>query len=175
MGLLTLERVEPCPEIPPLLYATQRRLQSMTGLSFEVLSSMVAELVDHFERRSVANETGFDWESPSARTRVVRFGASSCLASVLSQDPEAVAKEFQLSYCGVLIFNWNEYRWPHLLSEDRKVPDLDYIDLPQNCIDELMDYHITMQTSWLYRYQTAIGNLDQNGSSTLKSCINKQS
>ena len=116
---------------------------------------MVAELVDHYERRGGAEETGFDWESPSTRTRVVRYGASSCLAGVLSQEPDAVAKEYQLSYRGVLIFTWHEFRWPHLLSEDRKVANQDYIDLPQNCIDELMDYHIRMETSWLYRYQAS--------------------
>ena len=127
----------------------------MTGLSFEVLSSMVAELVDDNERRGVANEVGFDWESSSTKTRVVRYGARSCLASVLTQKPDAIAKEYQLSYRGVLIFAWHEYRWPHLLSEDRKVPNQHYIDLPQNCIDELMDYHIRMETSWLYRYQAS--------------------
>lgn len=137
----------------PFMHLAERRKQQPTGFSFEVLSSLVVELVDHYERHFHANETCNNWESPSSRTKVTRYGTRSDLRHVLIQQADAIAMEYQLSYRDVIVYSWYEYRWPQLCSEDRKTLNEQFIDLPQACVDELMNYHIQMKTPWLDCYR----------------------
>lgn len=126
-----------------------------SGIEFEVLSSMISELVLHHERQELSDDENLDWESPSSRTRVVKYGSSGNLYNVVNQVPDSIATEYQLSYQGTPVFSWHEYRWPHL-QNNQQVHARKAIYLPQDCVDELMRYHVDADTSWLSRYRARL-------------------
>ncbi|MFK7995111.1 MAG: hypothetical protein AB8B87_13285 [Granulosicoccus sp.] len=134
--------------------ATDRQNQPSV-LGFDVLSSMISELVRHHERRLTGDEPSLDWQSPSAFTRIVKFGTSGCLFNVVNQVPDAVAVEYQLLYKDAPVFAWCEYRWPHL-HDKHQAQAHKSIEIPQGCLDELMAYHIDADTSWLGRYRSRL-------------------
>lgn len=126
-----------------------------SGIDFDVLSSMISELVRHHESQLMGDELNLDWESPSSLTRIVKYGTSGSLYNVINQVPDAIAAEYQLSYKGVAVFSWCEYRWPHLHDRYQSRPH-QMINLPDGCFDELMRYHIDTDSSWLRRYQARL-------------------
>lgn len=129
--------------------------QHRSGISFDELSSMVAELVTWFEseHRAAAPANAADWQSPSARTRVVRNGSSASLHSLLNQVPDAVAAEYYVLYLGTRVFTWREYLWPHLNSSDANRFADGMVYLPEDCLNELMDFHVRNDTPWLRRFR----------------------
>ncbi|MFK7859126.1 MAG: hypothetical protein AB8B64_09905 [Granulosicoccus sp.] len=126
-----------------------------SDVDFEVLSSMISELVRHHEQQLTGDEYSLDWESPSARTRIVKFASTANLYNVVNQIPNAVAVEYQLIYEGVPVFSWHEYRWPHLQDTQQSLSE-PIAGVPQACIDELMRYHLNANTSWLSRYRNRL-------------------
>jgi hypothetical protein len=128
--------------------------QRQSGIGFNELSSMVAELVSQFEqRRNIDNVHTPDWVSPSTRTNIIRHGSSSSLYSLLNQVPSAVSSEYEVLYRGAQVFTWSEYLWPHLQQSDARHNRSRTVYLPQSCLNELMDFHVRNNTPWLQRYQ----------------------
>lgn len=124
-----------------------------SGIAIDVLSSMIAELVRHHERNASHEEHGPDWQSPSKRTRIMRFGTPASLYNVVHQVPDAIAAEYQLSHRGKQVFSWREYRWPHLQHDSSGAQQALSTYIPRDCLDELMRYHVQAGTSWLTRYR----------------------
>lgn len=131
--------------------------QQQARIGFDELSSMVCELMQLFEREADA-EGGTpilkaDWVSDSGLTRIVRHGSSASLQLVLQQEQDAVAAEFEILHCGSRVFAWSEYLWPgrqrrHLSRQRQSV-----ITLPQTCLQELLQFHESRDSSWLSRYR----------------------
>lgn len=131
--------------------------QRQSGIGFNELTSMIVELVAHFEEhQNPASVLYPDWVSPSTRTRIIRHGSSSLLSSVLKQVPSAIAAEYELLYRGSPVFTWSEYLWPHLHQNDVRQNQSRTVYLPQQCLIELMNFHEQNQTSWLQRYQSKL-------------------
>lgn len=131
--------------------------QRQSGIGFNELTSMIAELVAQFEKSPTTNITHSpDWVSPSTRTRVIRHGSSSSLFSVLNQVPSATSAEYELLFRGVQVFTWSEYLWPHLHQSDARRSRSLMVYLPQSCLTELMEYHVQNNTHWLQRYRTKL-------------------
>jgi len=136
--------------------------QQQSCIGFDELTSMVSELMGHFEReqdqdRACSREEHLtsDWISPSGLTRVVRHGSSAALHSVLNQVPDAISAEFEVIHCGTKVFTWCEYLWPHLQRNNGCQRRSGQISLPTSCLVELMEFHERHETSWLRRYQHA--------------------
>lgn len=124
-------------------------------VDFDVLRSMIIELVRHHERQLTGDEPSLDWESSSSRTCIVKYGNSGSLYHIINQDPDAIAAEYQLRFDSVPVFSWHEYRWPHLHDKHQRRPHQS-IHLPDSCLQELMQYHIDADTSWLQRYRASL-------------------
>lgn len=131
--------------------------QQQSRIGFDELSSMVSELVSLFEREESASRDidASDWVSPSGLTRVVRHGSSAALNSVLNQVPDAISTEYEVIHCGVMVFSWCEYLWPHLQRGNVCQRSVGQISLPSTCITELMEFHEQHDSSWLRRYYLA--------------------
>lgn len=125
----------------------------VSGLDNDVLSSMIVELVCHYQGHDAQDEQSLDWQSPSRRTRVVCYANRSSLYNVLHQVPDAIAAEYQLYHRGEVVYSWREYRWPHLRSEHATTGGEQQIHIPRNCLDELMRFHVDADTGWLMRYR----------------------
>jgi len=118
---------------------------------------MVSELMARFGRQSTAqalhdSSWSPDWVSPTTRTRVIRHGSSASLHSVLIQAPDAISAEYEVLYRGARVFSWCEYLWPQLREQNRDIQTgMHY--MPQDCLDELLDFHVRHGTHWLNCYQ----------------------
>ena len=131
--------------------------QRQSGIGFNALTSMVAELVSQFEQSQIPDNTHSpDWVSPSTRTRIVRHGSSSSLSSLLNQVPSAISAEYEVLYRSVQVFTWSEYLWPHLHQSDARYNRSRTVYVPQSCLCELMDFHAQNQTPWLQRYKAQL-------------------
>lgn len=127
--------------------------QNQSGISFDELSSLIAELVACFEQQQVDYPTSHaDWISPSSRTQVIRHGCSTFLNSVLNQAADTVSAEYEVLYRGSRVFTWQEYLWPQLRKDNQDYRN-SKIYLPQGCLDELMAFHVANDTLWLKRYR----------------------
>ncbi|NND90682.1 MAG: hypothetical protein HKN42_07430 [Granulosicoccus sp.] len=132
-----------------------------TSIGFDELTSMVAELIAMFElglvdvRTDSPAQTGYEcgWISPDARTQVIRHGSSVAMHSVLQQVPGAVSAEFEVIHDGVKVFSWCEYRWPNLQPGDALRYPSGEIELPVDCLSELLQFHVEHHTAWLARYR----------------------
>lgn len=134
--------------------------QQQSCIGFDELTSMVSELMGHYERKqdhsAIVDDTlTSDWISPSGMTRVVRHGSSAALQNVLNQVPDAVSAEFEVIHCRIKVFSWCEYLWPHLQRSNACQRRSTQISLPSVCLDELLYFHEQHETSWLRRYQHA--------------------
>ncbi len=125
-------------------------------ISFEVLSSMVEDLVDHYDRSCDIASHALDWESPTASTKIVRYGSSMNLHSMLNQVADSIVAEYQLRYRQTILYTWKDYRWPHLLDARTVRPTLDNIIVPDECLNELLTYHQNANTCWYNRYQAML-------------------
>ena len=135
--------------------------QQQSSIGFVELTSMVSELMTVFERLQADEwldheQLSSDWISPSALTRVVRHGSSAALFSVLNQTPDAISAEFEVIHCGLRVFSWCEYLWPHLQDCDTGQNQNGQVELPATCVYELMAFHEQYGTSWLRRYRSAM-------------------
>lgn len=154
-----------------------RHQQSL--VDYEVLSSMVAELMTEYESSLAVdspvdtpasahatigiNDTivDHDWVSLSGLTRVIRHGSSASLSALLNQMPDAVAEEFQVIHCGKLVFSFCNYRWQQRQREELLARTSSSISLPMLCLVELLHYHKVRMTSWQRRYcQSNQGEID---------------
>ncbi len=140
--------------------------QQRTGISFDELTSMVAELVVCHEAAAALETTraasviesstepqwATDWCSASGRTRVVRHGSSASLHSVLNQVPDAISAEYDVLFLDACVFSWCDYLWPHLNPSDaHRYPD-GMVYMPDACLTELMNFHVQHNTAWLRRF-----------------------
>jgi hypothetical protein len=125
--------------------------QQLCAIGFDELTSMVSELMALHEHSEI--ECDHNWVSPSTHTRVIRHGSSASLFSVLNQVPDAVAAEYEVIHCGIKVFSWCEYRWPHLQSSDALQYPSGDVSIPEACLLELMQFHILHATAWLRRYR----------------------
>ena len=137
--------------------------QQHSAIGFVELTSMVAELMTVFERTQAdewvdREQLTSDWVSPSGLTRVVRHGSSASLHSVLIQTPDAISAEFEVIHCGLRVFSWCEYLWPHLHNGDKSHEGGGQVQLPATCLYELMAYHHEHGTSWIRRYRSSMMN-----------------
>ncbi len=154
--------------------------QRQSGIGFDELSSMVSELMAVFERQSSLSGTQSmpwtpDWVSPTSRTRVIRHGSSESLHSVLMQTPDTISAEYEVLYRGARVFGWCDYLWPQLRQESRDLHAGKYY-LPQDCLDELMNFHVRYSTHWLERYRRKLHRdraieIDKVGVVTQANCI----
>lgn len=142
--------------------------QQQSEMGFDVLSSMVTELVALFEVRcreseGSGNDTWADqspdwnpdWLSPSSRTRIIRYGSRASLHSVLNQTPDTITAEYDVLFRGALVFNWCDYQWPQLqkLGNSNRSG---IVSIPTGCLDELMAFHLHHNTPWLHRYNSTL-------------------
>lgn len=130
--------------------------QQQSQIGFDELSSMVSELMRLFEREADdlrGDSHSSDWVSDSGLTRVVRHGSSASLHSMLRQQPDAVSFEYEILHCGVRVFQWCEYRWPHLQRRQLSQRQESRIVLPSTCLQELLQFHEQRRTPWLLRYR----------------------
>ncbi|MFK8081315.1 MAG: hypothetical protein AB8B97_13590 [Granulosicoccus sp.] len=132
-----------------------QRQQTVSEINSDVLSSMIAELVRHQEEQLTGSEQNPDWQSPSRRTQIIKYGSGACLFNILNQSPDVVEAEYQLTFDARPVFCWLDFRWPHLQAA-RKTTSFRKIKLPKTCVDELMQYHIQANTSWLGRYRNSL-------------------
>ena len=154
--------------------------QRQSVISFDELSSMVSELMANFERHSVeqATQNGFwspDWVSPSCRTRVIRHGSSASLHSVLMQVPDTISAEYEVLHRGLRVCTWCEYLWPQHRGDRQELHSAKHY-LPQDCLDELMNFHVQNNTHWLTCYRRKLRTdraieIDKVGVVTQANCI----
>lgn len=154
--------------------------QRQSGIGFNELSSMVSELIANFERQSTVQLSqdapwSPDWVSPSSRTRVIRHGSSAALHSVLMQTPDTVSAEYEVLHRGLRVFTWCEYLWPQHQRERQELHSGKHY-LPQDCLDELMDFHVRNHTHWLACFRRKLRTdraieIDKVGVVTQANCI----
>ena len=154
--------------------------QRQSVIGFDELSSMVLELMANFERQSVeqvmrTDSWSPDWLSPSFRTRVIRHGSRASLHSVLMQVPDTISAEYEVLHRGLRVFTWCEYLWPQHRDERQELHSAK-LHLPQDCLDELMDFHVQNNTHWLACYQRKLRTqraieIDKIGVVTQANCI----
>lgn len=124
--------------------------RARASVEYDVLVSLLNELMLHRELTAGDSIIPMDWYSPTERTRVCRYGNRSSVYSIVNQVPDAVATEIHVYFDSRIVFVWKDYRWPHLASGNETVDGL--VSLPSKCLKELLDYHIDASTDWLRRY-----------------------
>lgn len=128
-----------------------------SSVSFDVLSSMVAELVKHHERYGDIATEQLDWQSSTKLTQIICYSSCASLHPILNQVPDAIAAEYKLIHKSGTVHQWKEYRWPHLQatrSVRNSAPEM--LAVPDLCFSELLNYHQDAQTGWLDRYQATL-------------------
>jgi len=133
--------------------AVQFLRYSSVQLSAEILCSMVSELVSDFEHRVLPSSSELHWISDSGATQVYRYGSSTHLQQILSQNPDAISAEYEVLFHGDRVFYWVEHLWPHLRSGEPVQHTNKPIWVPSACANDLMRYHIDSKTPWLDRYR----------------------
>jgi ABC-type Fe3+ transport system substrate-binding protein len=132
-----------------------------SSIEFDLLTGMVAELVAVFELQQAHETAGegpdvTDWVSPTGLTRVIRYGSSAQLRSVLMQAAGAVSAEYEVLHCGNKAFSWRDYLWPSLQASDSLLYPTGQVAIAASCLQELMQFHEKHATSWQRRYLASV-------------------
>ena len=127
-----------------------------TTVSHDTIKTLVCELVSHYHQSTARSCTEQHWQSANGKSRVLIYGHSLALSSVLHQAVNAVHCEYVLLFEQQHVFTWSEHRWPQLVHRDDAINTDELLEIDSECLADLLSYHTMAETQWHKQYCTGL-------------------